>query len=181
MKASFTTAVVALSLLSTHTALAGGESGLYIGGGVGQSTITAEGDVPGGGDFSGNSGAWKAIVGYNFGVVPLIDLAVEGSYVDMGSPTDGSAEITMTGWDAFGLAGFNLGPVGLFAKAGAIRWDTDLADSGINYSSSGTDAAYGLGARIQIFSITGRAEVEYFDVNDLSDAYMVSVSALYTF
>lgn len=181
MKMPLVATLLGLGMLPGTSAMAGGESGLYIGGGLGQSTIKADGATPGGGDFDGNDTAWKAIVGYNFGVVPLIDLAVEGSYVDMGTPDDGGAEVELTGWDAFGLVGVNLGPVGLFAKAGLFRWDSDIKSNGLSDSSSDTDAAYGVGARIQILSITGRVEFEYFDVGEVNDAYLVSVSALYTF
>jgi opacity protein-like surface antigen len=181
MKTSMAAAVLASSLLPTGTALAGGESGFYMGAGLGQGTIKADGASLGGNDFDGNDTAWKAIVGYNFGVVPLIDLAVEGSYVDFGKPDDGGAEVELTGWDAFGLVGVNLGPVGLFAKAGMFMWDSDIKASGISDANSDTDAAYGVGARFQLFSITGRVEFEYFDVGEVDDAYLISASALYTF
>lgn len=181
MKTSLASTVLALGLLPATAALAGGDSGFYIGGGLGQSTIKADGVAPGGNDFDGDDAAWKAIVGYNFGLLPLIDLAVEGSYVDMGTPDDNGADLELTGWDAFGLVGINLGPVGLFAKAGMFKWDSDIEANGISDSSSDTDAAYGLGARVQLLSITGRVEFEYFDVGEVDDAYLVSVSALYTF
>lgn len=181
MRTSLAAAILVSGLLPTAAALAGGESGFYIGGGVGQSTIEADGATPGGGDFDGDDTAWKAIIGYNFGALPLIDLAVEGSYVDLGAPDDGGAEVELTGWDAFGLVGVNLGPVGVFAKAGMFMWDSDLEAGGLSDSNSDTDAAYGVGARVQILSITGRVELEYFDVGDVDDVYLVSVSALYSF
>lgn len=181
MKLTLAASVLVASLLPGTNAMAGGESGFYIGGGVGQATIKADGTVPGGGDFDGDDTAWKAIVGYNFGVVPLIDLAVEGSYVDFGAPDDSGAEVELTGWDAFGLVGLNLGPVGLFAKAGVLAWDSDAKAGGLSDSSSDTDAAFGVGARVQLFSITGRVEFEYFDVGEVDDVYLISASALYTF
>lgn len=34
-----------------------------------------------GDDYSANAAAYKVFAGYNFGAIPLLDLAVEGSYV----------------------------------------------------------------------------------------------------
>ncbi|MDC4224808.1 MAG: hypothetical protein MPW15_11415 [Candidatus Manganitrophus sp.] len=62
------------------------------------------------------------MLGYNFGIVPLVNLAVEGSYVDFGTAEErllgGNAETSVTGWDAFGLVGLNLGPVSLVWESG---------------------------------------------------------------
>ncbi len=169
-------------------AWAGGESGVYIGGGLGQATLEANASDPTGGanfDFEGDDAGYKIILGYNFGVVPLLDLAVEGSYVDFGELDGRSAnrpaKMELTGFDAFGLVGVNFGPFGLFGKAGMINWDNDADLGGSSTSDSGTDAAYGIGARIQLFSITLRGEYESFDVDDADDLSLFSVSALYTF
>ena len=177
-----------LGLLALPLAVqAGGDSGFYLGGGVGVSTFQGDGTDPGGSDFKFDEDdtGYKIIVGYNFGIIPLIDLGVEGSYVDFGKITDntsvGKADAEASGYDAFAVGALTFGPVGLFAKAGAIKWDSKTSLAGASEKDSGTDAAYGIGARFQLFSFSIRAEYEVFDVDGLDDLTLASVSALYTF
>jgi opacity protein-like surface antigen len=162
------------------------DSGFYVGGSVGRSFL--EGDIqdPDSGsiDFDDGASAWKGFVGFNIDAF-VIDLAIEGGYVDFGAPSDRIAgsdvEFDLTGWDVFGLAGVELGPVGVFAKAGFIDWSADLSLNGSRIGSdSGTDPAYGIGARFSLFSAEVRAEYEYFDVED-TDVSLVSVGLVWTF
>jgi hypothetical protein len=168
--------VLGAALLS-GAAMAGTDSGFYAGGGIGVATIDT--DLPGGGDFDDDDTAWKAIVGYNIGIVPFLDLAVEGGYVNLGEPSDRGIDVEVDGWDAFGLVGVMLGPIGVFGKVGLINWDTEI--SGGLGDDDGTDPAYGIGARFQLGSFQLRAEAEMFDVDNVDDVYMLSASALYTF
>lgn len=169
------------------TAWAGGESGFYVGGGVGNSTIKVDQTDTSGVNFNfdGNDAGYKVIVGYNIGIIPLIDLGVEGSYVSFGKIEDttaaGPADAKATGFDGFGVGALTFGPFAVFGKVGMIRWDADTTLAGATSSDSGTDPAYGIGARFQLFSFSVRAEYELFDVEGLKDLSMFSVSALYTF
>lgn len=180
-------AVMILSLAAAPgAAMAGADSGFYLGAGLGTGTLNA--DVPADGanyEFNGNATAWKAFAGYNFGVVPLVDLAVEGGYVNLGEPGDVVNLIDVTakidGMSAFGLAGLNFGPVGVFAKAGVISWNGDFTVAGESASESGTDSAYGVGARLHFGSLQLRAEAEQFNIKDFNDIYMVSLSVVWTF
>jgi outer membrane immunogenic protein len=173
-------------LAAPLTAWAGGDTGFYLGGGVGQSTIKVD-SRSGGNQFKydDTDSAYKAIVGYNFGIIPLIDLAVEGSYVDFGkidkSTPFGPSDANASGFDVFGVGALTFGPLGVFAKVGQINWDSDVTFAGVKYSNSGTDSAWGVGARFQLSSFTIRGEYEKFNVSDLNDLSMFSVSALYTF
>lgn len=179
-------AVLALAVLPP-VALAGADSGFYIGGGVGQSMVessdtdTVNGPV----DFDGDDIGYKVFGGFNFGVVPLIDLAAEVGYIDFGKPDDTvagvNASVDLDGFTAMGLAGLSFGPFGVFAKAGVISWDGEARIGGLSASDDGTDPAYGLGARFQIGSLALRGEIEYFDIDDIDDVYFASVSALWTF
>jgi hypothetical protein len=94
-------------------------------------------------------------------------------------PSTSAGSIEVTGVNDFGLAGLSFGPFGVFAKAGMINWDSDATFGTASSSDSGSDAAYGLGARFAIGSFSVRAEYEYYDVE--SDLDMVSLSAAYTF
>jgi hypothetical protein len=124
-------------------------------------------------------------VGYNIGFIPLVDLAVEGSYRDYGEITDkvGGVKVKyeQSSLDAFGLAGLSFGPFGVFAKAGFSRWDADRKVGGQSKSDSGTDPAYGIGVRLHLFSLTARLEYERFEQDNVDDVYMTSASVLYTF
>ena len=158
-------------LTTPAVSFAGAESGFYLGAGAGDASIKE-------GTFDESDTAYKLIAGYNIGFIPFVDFAVEGSYVDFGSPgntTTGTLDVT--GLDAFGLVGVNFGPFGVFAKAGAINWDLK---TNTGFSDSGTDPAYGVGARFSFLSFSVRAEYEVFEF-DKADAEMVSVSAVFTF
>ena len=157
-------------LLLTIPAVAGTKSGLYIGAGAGNASIQEN-------TFDASDTSYKILAGYNIGFIPLVDFAVEGSYVDFGSPNSNGSSVDVTAFDAFGLAGLSFGPFGVFAKAGAASWDLKTNSGG---SDSGTDPVYGIGARFSLFAFQVRAEYERFKF-DNADADMISVSALFTF
>ena len=166
------TACLFSALLTTPAvSFAGADSGFYIGAGAGDASID---DNSG---FDASDSSYKLIAGYNIGFIPFVDFAVEGSYVDFGNPVVGTSGVAATGINGFGLVGLNFGPVGIFAKAGAIAWDLDTSSG---FSDSGTDPAYGIGARFQLFNFSVRAEYEVFEF-DTADVDMVSVSATFTF
>ena len=87
--------------------------------------------------------------------------------------------------NVFGLVGFDLGPVGLFAKTGLTRWNLDIGVGGSSKGYSGTDPTYGIGAKFQLGSFAVRAEYEYINIDIVSgvssDVSMVSVSGVFTF
>lgn len=188
IKYIFASIPVAIVLLFSTPVLAGSESGLYLGGSIGQATVKNKGQTPNNDDFefSENDAGYKIFLGYNFGIIPLIDLAIEGSYVDFGKPSGTlvngtNVEVDLVGWDAFGLAALTFGPFSLFGKVGVLSWDSDTSFNGTTDSDSGSDSAYGLGAKLILGSIALRAEYEYFDVNEVDDLYMVSAGLSYTF
>ena len=168
-----------LAILSiTGAANAGNKTGPFIGGSLGYANTDVS---KGSNNFDDDDLGFKIFGGYNFGVIPLLDLAVEGSYVDFGQASSSGIikqEVDVTGLDLFGLAALNLGPIGVFGKVGQIWWNRD---SNINeLDDSGNDMAYGLGARFQIGSFGIRAEYEYFDL-DSSDIGIFSAGVSWTF
>lgn len=169
-------------------AVAGTESGFYIGAGVGQASIgDISTDEPGFEDisFDGDDTGWKIFGGYNFGWIPFLDLAVEAGYVDLGNPDDTVSgvpvEAEADGFDLFGLVGVTLGPIGIFGKVGMINWDGDASAQGQSFSDDGTDPAYGVGARLKFGSIEARAEYEYFDIDSADSVDLISISGVWTF
>jgi len=166
-----------------------GESGLYLGGSVGSATIDAfvdDGNIPNPPEFSEDDMAWKAILGYNFGISPAFDLGIEGGYVNLGNPSgtvlDVPVELELTGFNIFGVIGFDIGPVGLFGKVGYIAWDAEAVIDNVSAGSiDGSDIGYGVGLRLNLASIEIRGEYELYDVEDAEDVNMWSLGLLYHF
>ena len=163
-------------LFITGVANAGNKTGPFIGGSLGYAATDVSEDQY---DFDDEDLGFKFFGGYNFGIIPLLDLAVEGSYVDFGHAADiGNIGVDVTGWDLFGLAALNLGPIGVFGKVGQIWWKSD-SDSSL-LDDSGNDMAYGVGVRFQIGSFGIRGEYEYFDL-DNANVGMFSAGVSWTF
>ena len=179
-------ATSSLLFLSLSTPLwAGADTGFYLGGALGSADLDGnirdrKTDI----NINDDDSGYKIFAGYNFGVVPMIDLAVEGSYVDFGEGASeiqgGNATVGVKGWDAFGLAGIKLGPIGVFAKAGVIAWDSESKIPTHTQDNSGSDPAYGAGVRFQLGSLALRAEYEVFDI-EAAEVEYASVGAAWTF
>lgn len=186
LKRGLVAGLLASALLIAGPAMA--DSGFYLGGSLGQTTLETEiMDPIGGGSFTfdEDDSSWKAYGGFTFDL-PVIKLGVEGGYRDLGGPSAtyaaGAYGVDVTAWDAFGVAGFDLGPLSLFGKLGFISWDADFTEDGFDAGSDdGTDTAYGVGAAINLGSFQLRAEYEMFDVSDVEDLYMLSAGFVYTF
>lgn len=177
---------VAAGWLAAGAAQAGTESGFFIGAGVGQAGIQQDLALEGGSvEFDADDTGYKLFAGFNFGLLPFLDLAVEGGYVNLGEPDDSLAgetvKVEVSGFDAFGLVGASFGPVGVFAKAGLIAADTSTKGAAGGADDSSTDPAYGVGLRLALGSFAVRAEYEYFDIDDLDGADLLSASLVYTF
>jgi hypothetical protein len=165
-----------------------GESGGYIGGSVGTATVEAyvdDGQIPGVPPFDEEETGWKIFAGYNFGITPIFDLGIEGSYVNFGNPSgtvqDIPVGIEVTGFDLFGVIGFDIGPVGVFGKVGYLYWDADALVADLSESFDGSDIAYGAGLRFNLGSLEIRGEYELFDIEDAEDVSMWSLGLAYHF
>ncbi len=172
-------ACVALSALAFSFSAQAADNGIYLGVGIGESNVQADSDAIGAIDFDGKDTAWKAIAG----IRPLDWLAVEASYVDFGKPDDDGVEVDADGFTAFAVGFVPVGPVDLFAKVGLINYDAkgSLENVGNVIDDEGTELAYGLGVQFRLLSLAIRGEYEKFDVDELDDADMLSVSVTYTF
>jgi len=188
IRAGLFTSVIGTAALLLLSGAASADSGFYVGGSVGSATIAAE--VPDLGttpfDFDENDFGWKIHGGYLFDL-PVLDLGIEAGYVDLGAPSfdilGDSLTIDVTGLSVFGLAGIDLGPVGVFGKVGMINWDAEVSVSGFGEvaSDDGSDPAYGVGVRFALGSIEIRGEYEMFDVDDTDDVYMLSAGLVWRF
>ena len=174
--------VAALLLMSAESKA---DSGFYIGGSVGTAGVEIDtGDPVNPVIFDEDDFAWKAFGGYNFDL-PILNLGIEGGYVDLGGPSADIGgiliEVDSDGFDAFGVLGVDLGPIGIFAKAGVIAWDAEFSIDGVTGTDDGTDPAYGIGAKIGLGSLAFRLEYELFDIEDTEDVAMISAGIVWTF
>ena len=129
------------------------------------------------------------MAGYSFDLIAF-DLGVEAGYVDFGQPSADvlgvDVEFDTTGFNLFGVAGFDIGPVGVFAKLGYVSWDIEatIAAQGLppeSVSDDGSDLAYGAGVRFGLGALEVRGEFEVYDIDDTEDVSMVSASLVYHF
>ncbi|MEJ2603943.1 MAG: outer membrane beta-barrel protein [Gammaproteobacteria bacterium] len=186
MRISIIAVAIATAVGPFSTAMADG--GWYVGGSVGRAALELDvGDQSGVFAFDESDTAWKIFGGYVLDL-PLIDLGVEGGYVDFGTPSASisavDVEFDPTGWNLWGVAGFDLGPVGVFGKIGYVAWDVEGETSGAvreSFSDDGTDIAYGVGAKFMLWSLEFRAEYETYDIEDTESVDMFSVGAVWVF
>lgn len=170
------------SLFNSADALADG----YLGASVGQAGVELDaGDPVQPLVFDEEDFAWKAYGGFSFDLAEL-DLGIEAGYVDLGGPSadvlGSQVEVDADGFDAFAVLGVDLGPLGVFAKAGMIAWDASVTVDGFDAGSDdGTDPAYGIGARIGLGSLDLRVEYEMFDIEDADDITLLSAGLVWRF
>lgn len=179
--------LVGLAMILPATTMA--DSGVYIGGSYGNATVDFGVDIPGlQTDFDEDDSAYKVLIGYRFDL-PSVFLAVEGGYVDLGTPELTIATETLTvdptGVNLFGIAGLEAGPMELYLKAGYIAWDAELTLSdglGNTFSDSddGSDMGYGLGVAFGVGPVSVRGELEKYDIDDV-DVSMISIGFTYLF
>ena len=182
----------ALALLSASLGFAvsaSADTGLYVGGSVGQTTVKASENAGAAGTlhFDEDDTSYKLFVGYM--VLPFVGF--EGGYTNLGNPSKNfsgaNAEFEVDAWEAFVVGVLPLGPVDLFAKVGgaSINIDSKVRVAGstvISGSDSDEKGAYGVGAAFGLGGIKIRAEYTEYDVgSNIDDLYMASVGVTYQF
>jgi predicted porin len=160
---------------------AGSDSGLYVGGSLGQSSVEADFGDRNTFKLDDNDNGYKILFGYNFGVLPLLDLGIEADYRDYGSFSEGGVKTSVDSAELFGIAGLTFGPFGLFGKIGYSDTSLDAAFDNIDLHDSESATAYGLGAKLSFGAFGIRAEYETLDLDSVDDLNMISVGATYTF
>jgi OOP family OmpA-OmpF porin len=177
-------AFVALALIGTCASAA--DNGLYLGAG-----IAADATLDGGQfqtDLDIKNQPFKLIIGFR----PLDHFGVEMNYVDFGNAKrtlvtpDVGVDAKAKFYDAFAVGYLPLPLVDLYAKAGLVRWNSDVQLTTIagpqpRVSDSGTDFAYGAGAQLRFGSLGARLEYERFEVTDTDRVDIVSLGVTWTF
>lgn len=143
------------------------QGGAYIGASIGQSKVKDDSI-----DFSGTDTAFRVVGGYQFNQY----VAIEGGYLDIGSPDD-----TIQGIDVqVDASAFQAAVVGQmpfnekfsgFAKAGILFWDSEVKAStsfaSASADDSGEDLSWGLGVKMNLNKSSNiRLEFEGADIGD---------------
>lgn len=174
-------ALLAAALCAVPLLASAADGGIYIGAGAGSGHIE-QNDI----GFDAKGSAYKGFLGYRFGGLPLIDVAVEVGYTDFGHPAETTSsgqrvEYSLSGATAAGLIIVPIGPIDLFGKVGGVRWSSDRTINGTLTNRSGTTALVGAGVGLRVWRLGVRVEYEYFDVKNIDRADMLSVSAIFQF
>ena len=177
-------ALLPLAVLALFTVPAMADSCFYIGAAAGGATQDIE--LGGPTEIEEDDTALKVFGGYKFDT-PVVDLSVELGYVDFGegeiNTAAGELVFAPTGINLWGVAGFELGPVDLFAKLGFIAWEVETTTFAGRISDDGTDYGFGLGAGFDIGKVQIRGEYELYDPSDadVTMLSMLSLGIVYTF
>ncbi len=173
-------ATVALSA----PALATADSGLFVGGSIGSTTID---DTFDGLDLDTDATAYRIVGGYQFGDL----LGIEVGYQDFGDidetinvgPVSSRARISADGWTLGGTLGLPLGDnFSLIGRAGVFFWDADVRVDGFSIDTPGDENPYfGGGARLDVspnLSLIG--DWTRFELDDV-DTDVISIGFQYRF
>jgi len=164
-------------------AVADENSGLYLGGGLGDfsSEFGSIEDVDI--DFDEDSDAKRFFAGWRFNRI----LAVQLDYIDFGDATSAS-ELLAIESDAKGIAPslvatLPLGPIELFGKAGWLFYDLEVNANGNQlFDDSENDFVYGGGVGITLLErLALRAEYEVIEISEFDEAEAAWVTAAWRF
>lgn len=171
--------ILALALFSAALGLAApayADTGFYVGGGVGQSSLE---DDPS--SFDESDTAWKAFAGFKLDFIPVVKAAVEVGYRDLGNPAGASSSVEVKGWDYAALLGVGAGPIDIYGRLGQMRYDLTTSSGPTIGEADGTATLLGAGVAFSLLGIGVRAEYEKIDIDELDNASMISLSAVFGF
>lgn len=178
-------ATVCLAAASLPANVHAADQGFYVGLGTGQMVTTDYVEPAGRGLFDEKTTPWRGFVGYRFGLIPILDFALEGGYRSVGTASatvNGMAsQYKIKGLDGAVLAIFPFLGVDVFGKAGVMRYDLDRTWGGITTSFSDTAPMYGVGAGFRVWRLGVRVEYERFNVDQLKGLDGAMVSATFRF
>jgi OOP family OmpA-OmpF porin len=190
MKKVLLTLVIAVALAAPAAAT---ETGFYIGGGFGISSLDVSDFNPEVADlaFEQDNFGVKLFAGYRF----FKYFAVEAGYTDFGNVMvweggnlefyeEGNVGISM--WSGYAVGLIPVGDkVDFFGKLGYASWDLDnrFTSGGEteDLSTSGSDLAWGLGINFRFKKLGIRVEGDWLKIPDTGGVFLLSVSLMYNF
>ncbi len=167
--------------------------GLYVGGAIGESRVSADGGSFNPTSFDSNHTAFKAMVGIR--PIPLVGAELE--YVGLGRPTGTlggySANVDLKGAAGFAMLYLPVPVVDVFLKLGLARLQSTVNSTSAPQPACGpcqpslfslertdTHAAEGVGVQYKFGSFAARGEYERFDAAG-SNPNLWSVGLTYSF
>jgi len=192
--------ITVVLLLATPLAYAD-DSGFFIGGSIGYSTLDVDdGDlvrelaaagITATVNVDDEDMGWKIFGGYNINQY----FGVEMGYADLGETSidmnitapvvgSGSGDVSVDGFAIAGVGSYPISDqVDVYAKIGAYFWNADLSIGGLsgNVDDDGTEVLFGLGAKYQFTEQVGvRAEWERYGADDV-DVDLFSIGVVFEF
>lgn len=191
-----TVAALALGAGSAYAQSLENESGLYVGGGVGQFDIDING-IDGIDEaverLDDDDTAWQAFIGWRLN--PF--LALQVAYIDFGRPEDdfstagssGNYKADISGFAPTVIGTLPAGPIELFAKIGYYFYDLeitanldDLGGDVFRSDDSGEDVMWGGGVGVTLFErLSAKLEYEWIDLENVDDANALWLTGAWRF
>lgn len=164
--------------------VAAAESGLFVGGSIGSTTID---DAFDGVDLDADATAYRIVGGYQFSDL----FGIELGYQDFGDidetivagPVASQASISADGWTLGGTLSLPVSDTfSLIGRAGVFFWDADVSVDGFSIDVPGDENPYyGAGGRVEIsknLSLLG--DWSRFELDDV-DTDVISIGFQYRF
>jgi hypothetical protein len=183
--ARFAITACAVPLLALAAFSAQAATGLYIGGGVGQSQIEDTPTALGGAKFDEKDNAWKAFLGLHIDAIPIVKLAAEIGWRDLGNPEISVLGVPvryeLDGYDYAALAGVGIGPVDLFARYGRMKYSLAKTFGPVREEFDDWAPIIGASAWLSIGKAALRVDYEEIDVPQLDTTRMATINLLVKF
>jgi hypothetical protein len=164
------------------------DNGFYFGGSIGLSDFSLDSALDE--TFDSEDTGFKIVAGAR----PLDWLGVEVNYIDLGEVTTKQNtaglldyQLKQKGIGASGILFYDIAVFDLFAKAGLVRWDSDLSvtqlSGSIKSSDNSTEFGWGVGFQARLGSLAARLEYERFgtDRERFDDPELISLGVTWTF
>ena len=156
--------------------LAVADSGLYIGGSVGSTTIDEDFD---GAILDSNATAYRLVGGYQFGDL----FGLEIGYQDFGEIEELPVLLSADGWTAGATLDLPVSDTfSLFGRAGVFFWEADIVIDGFSIDvPSDENLYYGAGAKVNVsnnFALIG--DWSRFELDEV-DTDVISIGFTYQF
>ena len=157
------------------------QDGFYFGGNIGPSYVNKKfkdldiGDIK----IDGNDMAYKIYAGYK---LPSF-LAIEGGYRNLGNISQSLADHKNYGWDVNAKGDISIGPLQVFAKAGAYFNNVKVTFNDPihpDINKNDTKFIFGFGAGLNINKLGIRAEWESLDFSKDSKISMLTAGITYS-
>lgn len=140
-------------LLGSVTASQAGDTGIYVGAGLGSYKINND-------NLADNDRVIKTLVGFQLNSL----FAIEGAWTDFNRVNNNGDRFEA---DGKGLAAVLSLPLGIFVKGGQFWWSSDAVLSSTSQSTNGNDLFWGVGFKFGFSKhLALRLEAERYDVLD---------------